>query len=173
MSEMTDASQNVVLGEKGLPVEAETDVIQPSPLQEAPPHARVMASSYQFMGPIPSPQVLAHYEAVIPGLADRLINRFEKQSDHRMTMESSVTKSDAQRANGGLIAGFIIAFVTITSSTYCIMHGHEWSGTILGSGTLASLVGTFVYGSNSRRQERIERQKVLMEPDEEDEKEEV
>ena len=131
------------------------------------PDGHLVAASYRFMGPIPSPQDLARYEAVIPGLADRLINRFEKQSDHRMTMETSVTASDALRANLGLAAGFIVAVVMIIGSVYLIAHGHDVSGTLLGTGTLGSLVGTFVYGTNIRNQERGERRKALMESDEE------
>lgn len=171
MPDTNDPKQDVILHQGGLSDKPEADQIQSGQQREVPPSAGIVAASYQFIGPIPSPQDLAHYESVIPGLADRLISRFEKQSDHRMSMEREVTRADAKRANCGLAAGFSVAVVTLVSSTICILHGHDWSGTILGGGTLASLVGTFVYGSNSRKQERIERQKILVEPDEKHDKE--
>ena len=166
MPDTTDPKQDVILHQGGLSEEPDTDQIQSGQQRKVPPTGGIVAASYQFMGPIPSPQDLARYEAIIPGLGDRLISRFEKQSDHRMSMEKEVTRADAKRANWGLIAGFAVALATIGSSTLCIMNGHDWPGTVLGGGALVSLVGTFVYGSNSRRQERLERQKILVEPDE-------
>lgn len=125
----------------------------------------LVSASYQFTGPIPSPQDLARYEAIIPGLADRLITRFEKQSDHRMAMEREVIQSDMRRANWGLGAGFIVAIASIAASGYVIATGHDTAGTILGGTTIASLVGTFVYGTRSRRQERKDREKMLIDPE--------
>ena len=84
-----------------------------------------------------------------------------------MTMETEVVKSDALRANLGLAAGFVVALAFIGGSAYCIVNGHDVAGTVLGGGTIASLVGTFVYGTNSRRHERKEREKMLVKPQDE------
>ena len=126
--------------------------------------AQIVSASYQFTGPIPSSQDLAHYEQVVPGLADRLIERFEKQSDYRMALEKQVIAADNRRANLGLIAGFLIAMTSIGASMDLILHGHDIAGTVLGGGTIVSLVSTFVYGTNSRRKERMEREKLLTGP---------
>ena len=91
MSDTNDLGQDVVLQQRGHSEEPEAGKIQPGEQNKALPDSPVLSASYQFMGPIPSPQDLARYEAVIPGLGDRLINRFEKQSDHRMALESAVT----------------------------------------------------------------------------------
>ncbi len=50
---------------------------------------------------------------------------------------------------------------SILASAYVIVHGYDVAGTILGGGTLVGLVGTFVYGTNSRRHERLDREKLL------------
>jgi hypothetical protein len=51
----------------------------------------------QFQGPVPPPQMLAEYEKVLPGSADRLIRLTERQltlqenqSAHRISMEAAV-----------------------------------------------------------------------------------
>ena len=130
-------------------------------------HALVEAS-YQFTGPIPSPQDLAQYEAIMPGLADRLIERFERQSEHRMALEREVTRADVRRANLGLTAGFTVALTSIGASAFLVAHGHDVAGTVLGGATIVSLVSTFIYGTNSRKEERLQREKLLVGPDKPD-----
>jgi uncharacterized membrane protein len=41
-------------------------------------------------GPIPSPDVLRQYDAINPGLADRLVRMAEHEADHRRKMEAEV-----------------------------------------------------------------------------------
>lgn len=36
-----------------------------------------------FSGPLPPPQVLAQYESILPGSANRILSMAEKQSEHR------------------------------------------------------------------------------------------
>ena len=49
--------------------------------------ARVIQS--EFRGPIPPPEIISGYEAIIPGAADRILAMAEKQSQHRQEMEKS------------------------------------------------------------------------------------
>jgi len=97
---------------------------------------------------------LAQYDEIVPGSAARLIDRMEKQSDHRMELERTVINGDSRRATAGLIAGFIVTMVIIAASVYLIIHGFRYEGCALFSINLVALVTVFVHGSNSRRQER-------------------
>jgi hypothetical protein len=85
----------------------------------------------------------------------------EKQVDHRIELESSVIRAEIRRAYRGIAAGLAIALTGIGTSTYVIMSGHDVVGGVLGGSTLIALVGTFVYGTNSRRGERTEKAKVM------------
>lgn len=67
--------------------------------------ARVAAVSYS--GPLPRPSDLEQYDAIVPGMAERLLVKFEQQADHRMALENHVIRSDVKRANWGLGAAFI------------------------------------------------------------------
>lgn len=115
----------------------------------------------QYSGPLPPPELLAQYQAVIPGLADRLIDRFEKQSDHRMELETFTIRQDAFRANMGVICGLIVALVMIAASWDVMRHGQALAGSLLAGTTIVSLVGVFVYGSISRTAERKDRMQAL------------
>jgi hypothetical protein len=58
----------------------------------------------------------------------------------------------------GLIFGLIIGLVGMILGVYCIINGFQIGGGILGGTTIVGLVSAFIYGSKSRRQERIIKQ---------------
>ncbi|MEA5581722.1 DUF2335 domain-containing protein [Nodularia harveyana UHCC-0300] len=116
-----------------------------------------------FSGPLPPPEILKAYDLVQPGLAVEIFDMAKKQSQHRMEMEKTVINGDSKRSWLGLIFGFILASICIGSSTFLILQGHDLAGSIFAGTTVVSLVGVFVYGSNQRAQERIEKQRALLE----------
>jgi len=77
----------------------------------------------------------------------------ETQSKHRIGLESRVIDSDIINSKRGLIFGFLIGLLGIGGGIYAIHLGHVLTGGLLSGGALASLVGTFVYGSHKRRVE--------------------
>ena len=50
----------------------------------------VERSLQAFEGPIPPPDMLAHYEEVLPGAAERIITFAERQQDDRMRVNERV-----------------------------------------------------------------------------------
>ena len=112
-------------------------------------------TTYAFHeGPLPSPEVLAKYDDIVAGAAERIITMAEMQARHRQELEKIVVKSGARDSLLGLIFALIIGLATIIGGTYVAVGGHPTEGTILGGVGLASLVGVFVYGSRQRRAER-------------------
>ncbi|MFH1489677.1 MAG: DUF2335 domain-containing protein [Pseudomonadota bacterium] len=105
-------------------------------------------------GPLPTPDLLAGYDDIVPGAAERIITMAEEQERHRHDLEKIVVKAGARDSLLGLIFGLIIGMTTILGGTYSVVSGHPTEGTILGGAGLVSLVGVFVYGSHQRRSER-------------------
>jgi hypothetical protein len=81
----------------------------------------------------------------------------EEQQQHRMALERTVIEGDSKRATWGLVAGFVVAMSLVGVSAILVSSGHGVEGTILGTVDIVSLVGTFVYGTKSRRDERREK----------------
>ena len=50
--------------------------------------------SEKFAGPLPHPEHLQQYEAIQPGLADRIVTMTEKQLEHSHKMESRIVNSN-------------------------------------------------------------------------------
>lgn len=107
-----------------------------------------------FTGPIPPPVVLKDYESIVPGAAKIIIEMAEKQSNHRMELEKQVINSDISRSKQGLVFGFMVAMSGIIGSVVLGIYGNPVVSGILGFSTLGSLVGVFIYGSQSRVAER-------------------
>ena len=53
-------------------------------------------------GPIPPPQILQQYNAVVPDAAERIIKMAEKQSDHRIFLEKRVVSSNVIKSYLGM-----------------------------------------------------------------------
>lgn len=107
-----------------------------------------------YSGPLPAPEDLERYDAIVPGMGERLLAKFEKQADHRMALERHVITWDVYRANGGLIFGFVFGVTVLAAAVYLIMNGHEGVGVGLIIADFLTYGGAFIVGSVNRRRER-------------------
>lgn len=108
-----------------------------------------------FSGPLPSPEVLAAYEKIYPGFADRIVTMAEKQMVHLHQLEDKVIPEEMKQSGFGQIFGFVIATSGIVASTILVGFDHDVAGSVFGIGSLTSLVGLFLIGK--KRQEEHER----------------
>ena len=113
-----------------------------------------------YAGPLPHPSLLKQYDDVVPGAAGRIVVLLEEQSRHRMYLEKTVIVGDNKRANWGLISGWSIAILFLITSAALILAGYGAYGAILGTVDLVALVTVFIYGTNIRKNERIEKSKA-------------
>ena len=156
---------------KNLPALPRQNISQPN--QEIRTEAKRSAHSLQieasrfhhFQGPLPPPEILKAYDIVLPGLAERVICAWEKQTDHRIFLEKTVIMGDDKRANWGLICATIIAITVILASVAIAIFNKEQTLTAFAViiADLAALAGIFVYGSRNRRIEREKKAAELME----------
>jgi uncharacterized membrane protein len=109
-----------------------------------------------FQGPLPHPTILKAYDIVLPGLAERIIGAWEKQTNHRISLEQLVINGDNNRANWGLFSATAITITVIIACTILAIMNKEQALIAIGVIVLnlTSLAGIFVYGSYSRRRER-------------------
>ena len=98
------------------------------------------------ISPLPDPETLTEYSAIIPNGAERIMQMAEKQHEHRMKMENKVVSGQMLQSNIGQILAFLIGLAALCASTYCIVSGYEWSGTLIGLGGLTGLVTAFIKG---------------------------
>jgi uncharacterized membrane protein len=100
----------------------------------------------QFEGPLPHPQVLAEYDRVSHGAADRILTMAENEAKHRHNMEERALKAQIWEIRLGQIFGFSIGIFTIAAGAFCAIRGAQIAGSIIGGGGVIGLVSVFIAG---------------------------
>lgn len=114
-----------------------------------------------FSGPLPPPGILAQYNEIIPGLADRLVVILEDQSKHRRELEKRVIFANTRSETLGQIFALIIALAFGIGSLALIHYGKSIEG-ITGLVTVVTgLVGVFIYGRHRQKNELAEKRQGL------------
>jgi uncharacterized membrane protein len=108
-----------------------------------------------YSAPFPPAAEMERYESIYPGFAKIMMERYVKQSDHRMELESKVVDSGIKNAARGQVFAFILAMTTIIIGAFLIYLNKDILGIVAILGALATLVGIFIYGNKSKKDERI------------------
>lgn len=137
-----------------------THHIQPEPVAHTRGQGRLIQAVSQFSGPIPAPETIEHYDAVLPGSADRIVTMAEKQSDHRQKLENRTNLHDIIRAYAGVSCALVVTLVIVWLGYHLVLAGHDWAGTTIIITDLVALVGVFIYGTQTRKQQLSGRQEA-------------
>lgn len=105
------------------------------------------AAKQTFSGPLPHPEILAGYEKVCPGAADRIIKMAENQMGHRHEIESSFLKAHSRNSKLGIIFAFILCLLSIAGGIICVALDKQVSGLILGGAGLVGIIVAFINGT--------------------------
>ena len=124
--------------------------------------AHIISSlSYAFTGPYPPPEMLAAYDKVLPGLADRLVRQAETQTAHRQELERRLLEAEvddrsAERSQRrlGLWLAYSVVLAVLIAAVIIAAIGAPIEGTVLGGVDLVALAGVFVYGSRQTDPQR-------------------
>lgn len=110
-------------------------------------------------GPLPSADELDGYEKVLPGAADRIIKMAENQARHRQNLENKAVDAGIGDSKRGQYFAFILALIAVVGGIVLIFFDKALTGFGLVVGSVASLVGVFIYGRKSEIKERTEKNK--------------
>jgi uncharacterized membrane protein len=121
-------------------------------------HAFSVTTASSFRGPIPSPHLLKGYNETIPDGAERIMRKFEQQSEHRMGLEKHVVHEELRQSGRGQLFGFILGLVGLGLATYLAMYGHETIAGIFGATTILGLVAVFVIGRKEQKKDLAEKE---------------
>lgn len=97
-----------------------------------------------FSGPLPPPSLLAAYENIIPGCADRIIKMSEANANSRLTINDKIVTSDIKRSNRGQVLGFVLSIIGIGAAVFCAYLKQPLPASLLGVGGLSTIISIFV-----------------------------
>ena len=109
-------------------------------------------------GPIPAPESIAKYEAILPGSADRLFRMAEKQMEHRQQLEikeqlrvNDITRKELSSKLLGQIFAFIIALSAISCGTYLISQGNSTAGLVALLTPVLTIISVILYSKKATK----------------------
>lgn len=123
--------------------------------------SRISHVEAHFSGPLPHPAMLAKYEEILPGSADRIVASGESQMQHRHSLEAAVVHANNRRESWGLIIAGILAFVALVGSLILIYTGKSLEGLATIIGETVILVWVFLRAQKSGQEERMTRLREL------------
>lgn len=117
-----------------------------------------LSAQQTFVGPIPHPDVLKGYEEISTGFADRIITMAEKQSEHRMKMESEKIHAESRDSSRGVWFAFILGIGSLAAATAIALTGQNAAssigGSLLGITGIGSIAVTFIKSTRISHRDR-------------------
>jgi len=108
---------------------------------------------YEFQGPLPPPGILAQYENIKPGFAERILSLTEGEAIHRRQLQARKLEGDLERqarsfgeARWGQVCALLIGLAAILGGVYSSVHGAELPGSLIGTGGVVALTYVFIRG---------------------------
>ncbi len=95
-------------------------------------------------GPLPQPDTLSGYEAVVPGAADRIITMAENQLAHRHDHESARLQADIKMEGRGQWMAFAVALVALLGGMGLLAFDKSVAGLATMIGAVAGIIGVLV-----------------------------
>lgn len=71
-----------------------------------------------FQGPLPHPEILAKYDSILPGAAERILVMAEKEQNHRINSDEKIIKGQIKQFSIGQILGFILCILALLLSGF-------------------------------------------------------
>jgi uncharacterized membrane protein len=103
-----------------------------------------------FSGPLPHPEILAEYERILPGTANRIIVAFENQSSHRMSLESHAVREQIKQSGNGQLLGGLIVILSLGISAWMGYLEHTILAGTLGTTTVVGLATIYFLGKRAQ-----------------------
>jgi len=108
-----------------------------------------------WAGPLPPPEVLEHYNRIIPDGADRILKMAEMQSLHRQAMEKTGLDANIKLANRGQLFAMLLSLTGIISALVCVKLGQPAIAALLAGTTIVILVRLFLKDKSEEQKEPI------------------
>jgi uncharacterized membrane protein len=118
---------------------------------ETQPHVTVVGQHFHHEGPLPHPQILASYEQVLPGAAERIFQMAEREQRNRHDTADKTMRRETRREMYvsllyalGQVCGFLLGMSGIWAGTWLSYQGKNLVGFGTFIGSLGALVGVFI-----------------------------
>lgn len=106
----------------------------------------LITTASSFQGPLPPPEMLEHYGRLIKNGPERLMLLLEKQTDHRINMESKLVRSRIGVTSVGQWMAFLLSLFFGVIALLFAFHGLELLAGLVFTTTITTLAAVFFLG---------------------------
>jgi uncharacterized membrane protein len=108
-----------------------------------------LSEASAFSGPLPPPDLLAEYDRVLPGLADRIARMAETEGESRRALQSRAMRLSEL----GLASAFTIPMTALACGFYLVIADKSAAGMAIIIGAVASLAAVY-FGRRSPQRKK-------------------
>lgn len=105
----------------------------------------------QYSGPIPPPDTMERYEALVPGAADRILRMAEREAEHGHALQRTTLGADIEARcealaieRRGQLFALAVVVLSLGATVALALTGHEVPAAAVGGATLVSLATAFL-----------------------------
>ena len=106
----------------------------------------IVQEQASYRGPLPPSAEFAKYEAACPGAAEKILDASRAALEANIAISKKKIENDYDEAKRGQLMAFGIALLSLIVGLVVTLCGYQWSGTLFGTGGLATVVYFFIQG---------------------------
>lgn len=107
---------------------------------------QTVAVQQSISGPLPSPEVLARYESIVPVAGERILRMAEKSQDNIHEGNIVALNAIAADTKRGQWCAFMVTPSAFATAAFLGYLGHPTAASVIGGATVVGLVGVFIKG---------------------------
>ena len=92
---------------------------------------RIFVVADIVLGPLPTEEVIIHYEGIVPGAVDRIMRRASERLKYDSETELRHLRILCRQGLRGMVAGFILTLLLTVSALVLVYFGLLWAGILL------------------------------------------
>lgn len=112
-----------------------------------------VVTSLHYSGPLPPPNIIQHYESIVPGTAKQIFDDFYKQSDQRRFVETKIVNTATRNDTLGLILGFIMVLGSMSGGIFLLYLDKQIGGFVTLVTALIPMLSMFTGKSRKQTQD--------------------
>jgi uncharacterized membrane protein len=105
---------------------------------------RLVSFVQRYTGPMPPPELLRGYEVVVAGSAERIVKMAEQEQQFRHEMTRAAVQGGMSGVKRGQLFALMVVAIMTVASVICAALDQAVVASVLGGGTLVSLVAAFL-----------------------------
>lgn len=114
---------------------------------------------YSYSGPVPPPEILEKYKSSVADGPERIMGMAERQSAHRIRIESLVIGKQQLQSQVGQWMAFVIVLVLAAMAYSLAMNGQTAVAITIFSATIVGVAALFITGKLSMKSDLKEKAK--------------